>query len=74
MKERKEEIQEKYPWLGPSNQRKHLSDKEILDKYVDLDKSCLTDVEKKQVVDILYKYKVLCNVKPIGKCNGRMIQ
>ena len=34
-----------------------MSDKEILDKYVDLDKSCLTDKVKKQVMDLLYKYK-----------------
>ena len=36
---------------------KNMSDGEILDKYVDLDKSCLTDSEKKQVMDMLYKYK-----------------
>ena len=40
-------MQGKYPWLDPSDERKHISDKEILDKYVGLDKSCLTDVEKK---------------------------
>ena len=37
-----------------------MSDREILDKYVDLDKSCLSDSEKsekKQVMDMLYKYK-----------------
>ena len=34
-----------------------MSDREILDKYVDLYKSCLTDKEKKQVMDMLYKYK-----------------
>ena len=33
-KERKEEMQEKYPWLDPSDERKYMSDKEILDKYV----------------------------------------
>ena len=32
-------------------------DKEILNKYVDLDKSCLTDEEKKQVMNMLYKGK-----------------
>ena len=36
-------MQEKYPWLDPSNERKYMSDREILEKYVDLDKSCLTD-------------------------------
>ena len=34
-----------------------MSDREILDKYVDLEKSCLSDSERKQVMDILYKYK-----------------
>ena len=34
-----------------------MSDIEILDIYVDLDKSCLTDSEMKWVIDILYKYK-----------------
>ena len=34
-----------------------MSDNKILDKYVHLDKSCLTDEEKKQVMNIFYKYK-----------------
>ena len=32
-------------------------DREILDKYIDLDKSCLTDKEKNEVMDMIYKYK-----------------
>ena len=31
-------------------------DKEILDKYIDFDKSCLMEKEKKDVMDVLYKY------------------
>ena len=54
-KERKEEMQENYPWLDPSNERKYMSDREILEKYVDLDKSCLTDIEMKQFWIWLYK-------------------
>ena len=34
-----------------------MSDREILDKYIDLDKSCLLDMEKKQVMDILQRYR-----------------
>ena len=34
-----------------------MTDREILDKYIDLDKSCLTDTERKEVRDMLYKYK-----------------
>ena len=56
-KERKEETKEKYPWLDPSYERKYLSDREILEKYIDLQKSCQTDKEEKQVIDMLYKYK-----------------
>ena len=56
-KGRKEETQEKYPWLDPSNEREYMSDREILDKYVDFNKSCLTDAEKKQVMDMLSKYR-----------------
>ena len=32
---------DKYPWLDDSDERKHMTDKEILDKYIDLDSSCL---------------------------------
>ena len=56
-KERREEMQQKYPWLSSSDERKYMSDEQILEKYVDLDKSCLTGKEKKHVRDMLYKYK-----------------
>ena len=47
-KERKEETKEQYSWLDPSDERKHMSDKEILEKYIDLEKSCLRDKEKRK--------------------------
>ena len=34
-----------------------MSDRKILDKYADLDNSSLSESEKKQVMDMLYKYK-----------------
>ena len=34
-----------------------MTDKEILDKYIDLESSCLAKEEKKEVMEILYKYK-----------------
>ena len=37
---------DKYPWLDDSDERKHMTDKEILDKYIDLDSSCLTKGKK----------------------------
>ena len=33
---------DKYPWLDDSDERIHMTDKEILDKYIDLEGSCLT--------------------------------
>ena len=34
-----------------------MTDQEILDKYIDLESSCLTKEEKKEVMEMLYKYK-----------------
>ena len=47
----------KYPWLEPDNERRNMSDRILLDKSIDLDKSYLIDSEKKQVMDMIYKYK-----------------
>ena len=40
--------EDKYPWLDDSNERKYISDKEILDKYINLDNSCLTRLGKEK--------------------------
>ena len=55
--EGKEETKGKYPWLDPSNERRYMSDRKILEKYIYLKRSCLIDKEKNQVMDMLYKYK-----------------
>ena len=39
---------DKYPWLDNSHEGKYMIDKEILDKYINLDNSCLTRCEKKK--------------------------
>ena len=39
---------DKYPWLDNSDERKHMTDREILDKYINLDNSSLTRREKKK--------------------------
>ena len=49
-------MEENYPWLDPSDERKYMTDQEILDRYIDLEKSCLTEKEKKEVME-MYKYK-----------------
>ena len=46
-----------------------MTDREILAKYIDLDKSCWSDREKKQVMDMLYRYKDAFSLRDeIGIC------
>ena len=57
-KEREQkDLDESYPWLDSINKRKYMTDQEILDKYIDLDSSYLTKEERKEVMEMLYKYK-----------------
>ena len=60
---------EKYPWLGDRNERKYMTDKEVLQKYINLDNSCLTKWERKEVRSLLYKYKDAFSLRDeIGTC------
>ena len=46
-----------------------MTDQEILDKYIDLDKSCLRKEEKKEVMEMLCKYKEAFRLRDeIGTC------
>ena len=56
-KEEKLETGEKYPWLDKMDERKYMSDREILEKYIYLNNTCLHEEEKEEVMDMLYKYK-----------------
>ena len=70
MKEREQKPPEdEYPWLDPDDERRHMTDKEILDKYIDLDNSCLSEEEKIEVMDMLYRYREAFRVMDeIGTC------
>ena len=71
--EKKEEMQEKYPWLEPDDE--NMSDREIVDKYVDLDTLCITGAEKKQVMDMLHKYKDTFSLRDeIGTCPNKEVE
>ena len=49
--------------------RENMTDQEILNKYIDLESSCLTKAEKKEVMEVLYKYKESFSLKDeIGTC------
>ena len=56
-REEKLETGERYPWLDRIDERKYISDREILEKYIHLDNTYFTEEEKKEVMDMLYKYK-----------------
>ena len=46
-----------------------MTDQKILDKYIDLDSSCLTKEENKEVIEMLYKYKEAFSLRDeIGTC------
>ena len=60
---------EKYPWLEDTDERKYMTYREILEKYVDLKESCLDESERKQVMEMLYEYKDVFSLRDeIGMC------
>ena len=69
MRKEEENSEGKFPWLDDTDERKYMTDREILDKYVNLDNSCLTKLEKEQVRDLLYQYKDAFSLRDeIGLC------
>ena len=71
LKKEKEQrsLKEKYSWLNPDDDRTHITDKEILEKYINLGNSCLNEEEKIQVMDMLYDYKEAFSLRDkIGTC------
>ena len=68
-KEEKKKGNDKYPWLDDSNERKYMTNREILDKYINLDNSALTRREKKEIRELLYEYKNAFSLRDeIGTC------
>ena len=62
------ETGEKYPWLDETDERRYMTDREILEKYINLNNTCLTEKEK-EVMDMLYRYKEAFSLRDeIGTC------
>ena len=60
---------DKYPWLDDSDERKHMTDREILDKYINLEGSCLTTQKKQKLRNLIYEYKDAFSLRDeIGTC------
>ena len=71
--ERKEEEKkvekDRYPWQDDSNERTYMTDRETLEKHLNLDNSCLTESEKTQVRDMIYEYTEAFSLRDeIGTC------
>ena len=46
-----------------------MTDREILEKYIDLKESCLNESDRKQVMEMLYEYKDVFSLRDeIGMC------
>ena len=68
-KEEKEIDKDKYPWLDDSNERKYMTDRELLEKHINLDISCPTELEKTQVRNMNNEYREAFSLRDeIGTC------
>ena len=69
VREEENNAEDKYPWLDDTDERKHMTDKEILEKFIDLKESCLSESEKKWIMEMLYEYKDVFSLRDeIGTC------
>ena len=69
-KEREQKSPEdNYPWLDPDDDRMHMKDREILEKYINLNNSCPNKEEKMKVMDMSCMYKEAFSLRDeIGTC------
>ena len=62
-------LTDKYPWLDPDDERRHMTDRDILEIYINLNNSCLRKEEKIKVMDMLFKYREAFSLRDeIGTC------
>ena len=58
-----------YPWLDSDDDWRHMKDREILEKCINLDNSCLNEEEKIKVMNMLFNYKEAFSLRDeIGTC------
>ena len=66
----KEKGPDPYPWLDKDDPRRHMTDEEILYKYIDLSESHLIESEKEEVMDLVINNKKAFSLRDeIGKCH-----
>ena len=61
--------EDEYPWLDPDDEQRCMRDREILNKYINLENSCLNKEEKREVMGMLYRYRDPFSLRnEIGTC------
>ena len=61
--------EDSYPWLDPDDERRFMSDEEILRKFIDLSGSNLNETGKEELLQLIIKYKKAFSLRDeIGNC------
>ena len=60
-----------YPWLDKEDPRRNMTDRQCLEEFIDLPDSDITEIEKKNLYKLLYKYKKAFSLgDEIGLCQS----
>ena len=64
-----------YPWLDKEDHRRNMTDRECLERFIDLSDSDITETEKKNLYKLLYKYKKAFPLRDkIGLCQSMEVE
>ena len=64
-----------YPWLDKDDPRRNMTDRECIEKFIDLSDSDITEKEKKNLYKLLYKYKEAFSLRDeIGLCKNMEVE
>ena len=64
-----------YPWLDKEDPRRNMTDRECIEKFVDLSDSDMTEKEKKNLYKLLYKYRETFSLRDeIGLCKNMEVE
>ena len=64
-----------YPWLDKEDPRRNMTDRECIEKFVDLSDSDIIEIEKRNLHKLLYKYKKVFSLRDeIGLCQSMGVE
>ena len=65
----KVEAEDPYPWFPKDDKRRQMSDEEILDEFIDLSESNMTNEEKEELMEVIKDHKEAFSLRDeIGEC------